>query len=238
MGEATMKLPVEEKMKYEQGDEGSSFGRKSSEINTTILNIFIDKLGLRKGELAKRYRPEEFSGGEARTIKNPKGMLKKRMAIGAHTDFGSLSFLHNRLGGLQVLPPGVDEWHRCPNMPSAASATRSQFSLAESYTPTFTDTPPGAQANLERWSQEFFTRPGDSTVLEPLSAFSPAIAEAVKRNGDKKLDTGGVTAREWLTRRNKNQRIKNRKVCFRPLEGHTLGRKHDADAYVLKRPET
>ncbi len=32
------------------------------------------------------------------------------MAIGAHTDFGSLSLLHNRLGGLQVLPPGYTEW--------------------------------------------------------------------------------------------------------------------------------
>ncbi|KAL0569476.1 hypothetical protein V5O48_012489 [Marasmius crinis-equi] len=146
MGEATMKLPMEEKMKYEQSDEGSSFGYthkaaganavdapgllntvefinnakddgfawhriarqtypstitdgmdstivpfimvKSSEINTTVLNRFNDKLGLRKGELAKRYRPEEFSGSEARTIKNPKGMPKKRMAIGAHTDWG------------------------------------------------------------------------------------------------------------------------------------------------------
>ncbi|KAL0570345.1 hypothetical protein V5O48_011615, partial [Marasmius crinis-equi] len=119
MGEATMKLPMEEKMKYEQGDEGSSFGykaaganavdatglldtvefiniakddgfawpktarrtypstvnermdstivpfiKKSFEINTTILNIFNDKLGLPAGELAKRHRPDEFSGSE------------------------------------------------------------------------------------------------------------------------------------------------------------------------------
>ncbi|KAL0574773.1 hypothetical protein V5O48_007184 [Marasmius crinis-equi] len=217
MGEATMKLPMEEKMKYEQGDEGSSFGdkaaganavnatdlldtaefiniakddgfvwpktarrtypstvnkrmnstvvpfiKKSSEINTMILNIFNDKLSPPAGELAKRHRPGNFSGSKARTIKNPKGMPKGRMAIGAHTDFGSLSFLHNRLGGLQVLPPGIDEWQ--------------------------------------------YVR------LLSLSALSPTIAEAVERNTDKKkLDTGGVTAWEWFARRIKNQRIKNRK---------------------------
>ncbi len=40
----------------------------------------------------------------------PQDTLPTGWAIGAHTDFGSLSFLHNRLGGLQVLPPGYTEW--------------------------------------------------------------------------------------------------------------------------------
>ncbi len=182
MGEETMRLPLEEKMKYEQGDDGRSFGSviffrcisyhshlsirykaagssavdasgqqdtmefinvskddalaypdvvnrtypstvnermestitpfvtKSVQVNDTILEIFNDKLGLLKGTLKKRHPKDEYSGSEARTTKNPPGYAPDRMAIGAHTDFGSLSFLHNRLGGLQVLPPGYTEW--------------------------------------------------------------------------------------------------------------------------------
>ncbi len=86
------------------------FVTKSVEINDTILAIFNEKLGLPEGSLAKKHSREEFSGSEARTTKNPAGYNSDRMAIGAHTDFGSLSFLHNRLGGLQVLPPGYEEW--------------------------------------------------------------------------------------------------------------------------------
>ncbi len=56
------------------------------------------------------HHKDECSGSEARITKNPPGFASDRMAIGAHTDFGSLSFLHNRLGGLQVLPPGYKEW--------------------------------------------------------------------------------------------------------------------------------
>ncbi|KAL0575856.1 hypothetical protein V5O48_006106 [Marasmius crinis-equi] len=271
MGEATMKLPMGEKMKYEQGDEGTSFGykaaganavdasgtldtvefiniakddafawpktarraypptvnermdstvvpfiKKSTEINTTLLNVFNAKLGLPDGELAKRHPDYEFSGSEARTIKNPKNMPKERTAIGAHTDFGSLSFLHNRLGGLQVLPPGVDEWqyvrpisgHAICNVGDALAVLSGGILHSNIHRVI---PPPGAQANYERWSQVFFTRPGDSTILEPLSSLSPVVAEAAKNNTDKQLDTGGVTANEWFTRRIKNQRIKNRK---------------------------
>ncbi len=86
------------------------FVTKSVQVNDTILEIFNDKLGLPKGTLTKHHPKDEYSGSEARTTKNPPGHAPDRMAIGAHTDFGSLSFLHNRLGGLQVLPPGYTEW--------------------------------------------------------------------------------------------------------------------------------
>ncbi|KAL0571091.1 hypothetical protein V5O48_010867, partial [Marasmius crinis-equi] len=81
------------------------FIRKSSNINTTILNILHMKLGLLESELTKKHALNEFSGSEARTM-NLKGMLKERTVIGAH-----MEFLHNQLGRLQVLPPGVDQWY-------------------------------------------------------------------------------------------------------------------------------
>ena len=37
MGEETMKLPLEEKMKYEQGDGGNNFGYVARELVTHIF---------------------------------------------------------------------------------------------------------------------------------------------------------------------------------------------------------
>lgn len=230
------------------------FVKKSVEINNTLLEVFNAKLGLPAGSLAMRHSAEEYSASEARTIKAPPGYPAERMAIGAHTDFGTLSFLHNRLGGLQVLPPGVDQWQyvkvgsyclrlvtslsqdKCSSpfqgMQSAMWEMHWPFSVVEFSTPIFivsckplrdscastcfwllvvNSPPPGAQASLERWSQVYFTRPGNSAVLRALADESPLIAEAVKNEADKNFDTG-VTAYEWFNRRIKNQRIKNRKV--------------------------
>ena len=69
------------------------FVRKSLAVNATLLSIFNDRLGLPEGELTKRHTLEEFSGSEARCIRNPPrplGMTEEQRAIGAHTDFGSL----------------------------------------------------------------------------------------------------------------------------------------------------
>ena len=104
------------------------FIEKSLEVNNAIMDILNDKLDLKKGRLLEFHTNEEFSGSEARIIRNPPTSNTQRIALGSHTDFGSLvrevfkihgqcteasvlqSFLHNRQGGLQVLPPGSDTW--------------------------------------------------------------------------------------------------------------------------------
>jgi len=272
MGAETMNLPMEEKMKFEQGDSGASFGykaaganavdasgeldkiefinvakddalawpkvarrsypstvndrmestivpfvKKSIGINDTILNIFNTKLGLPEGTLLKLHSLDEHSGSEARTIKAPKNLPAERQALGAHTDFGSLSFLHNRLGGLQVLPPGIDEWQFVKPVPGHAIcnvgdalALLSGGILHSNIHRVFP--PPGAQASFERWSQVFFTRPGNSVVLRPLSEESAVIDEAVSKLTEQQraaLNTG-ATSYDWFSRRIRNQRIKNR----------------------------
>jgi hypothetical protein len=72
-------------------------------------------------------------------------------------------------------------------------------------------TPPGAQANYERWSLVFFTRPGNSVLLEPLAQQSPMIAAAVAEAPRNKFNTGS-TSLQWFSRRIKNQRVANRTV--------------------------
>ncbi|KAJ7186805.1 hypothetical protein C8R46DRAFT_879585 [Mycena filopes] len=273
MAAETMMLPMEEKLKYEQGDGGNSFGykaaganavdatgqpdtvefiniakddalawpkqarraypstvnarmdksvtpfvKKSIEVNDTILQIFNDKLGLPEDALKKRHTMEEFSGSETRTIKNPpvpeKPNAPVKVALGAHTDFGSLSFLHNRLGGLQVLPPGYEQWQYIKPLPGHAVCNVGDALALFSGGVLISNLhrvvpPPGQQSRFERWSLVYFTRPGNGIELRALVEDSPLIAEAVARTPDRNFETG-CTSLEWFTRRIKNQRLNNR----------------------------
>jgi len=279
LGAEVMDLPVEEKMKYEQGNEGTSFGykmaggnavaangepdtteflnvakddalawpnlvrrappstsypepalahmestivpfvKKSLEVNNLIIDIFNDKLGLGKGRLLEFHTNEEWSGSEARIIRNNATPSTKKIAIGSHTDFGSLSFLHNRQGGLQVLPPGSETWqyvkplekHAICNIGDALSIFSGGILRSNLHRVV---PPPSTQANITRWSLVFFSRPGNSSLLRALTEESNMIAKAVAvaQAGEdgKKFDTGS-TAVEWFARRIRNQRIANRK---------------------------
>ncbi|KAF9523080.1 hypothetical protein CPB83DRAFT_776057 [Crepidotus variabilis] len=273
MGADVMALPLEEKMRYEQGDDGVSFGYKAAganavnasgeldtveflniakddvlawpkhvrreypqlvgtymeptiipfvkhslEVNNTILDIFNERLGLPVGSLRECHKKDEFSGSEARLIRNRITDSTSKTAIGAHTDFGSLSFLHNRLGGLQVLPPGSEDWqyikpirnHAICNVGDALAILSGGILRSNIHRVL---PPPGPQAGLERWSLVFFTRPGNSVVLSPLSDASSKIATAIKNAPESvsHIQGGGSTSLEWFSRRIRNQRIANRK---------------------------
>ncbi|OCH93285.1 Clavaminate synthase-like protein [Obba rivulosa] len=274
MGAETMELPYDEKMKYEQGDDGMSFGykapggnavdesgtkdtvefiniskddalswptpthrtypstvnarmeptiapfiRKSVEVNDTLLTIFNELLGLPAGTLAQKHLPSEHSGSESRCIKNPPrpgGISEEKAALGAHTDFGSLSFLHNRLGGLQVMVPGTTEWQYVRPIPGHAicnlgdSMTIFSGGILRSNLHRVVP-PPGAQGKFERWSLVYFTRPGNSVILSPLVEESPIIANAYANVSDRSIYESGQTSSEWFARRIRNQRSKNQK---------------------------
>ncbi|KAI0337222.1 Clavaminate synthase-like protein [Trametopsis cervina] len=271
MGAETLKLPLEEKMKFEQGDSGNSFGykvvggnavdesgaldtielinvsrndalawpgkvhrdypstvnermesvikpfvQKSMEINFTCISTFDEKLGLPKGTLLSKHAVEAPSCCEARCIKKAPGVADDKQAIGSHTDFGSLSFLHNRNGGLQVLPPGSDEWqyikpipgHAVCNIGDALSIFSGGILRSNLHRVV---TPPKEQAAYERWSLVFFTRPADDTELRAFTELSPMIADAVANNPNPGKFSTGQTSRSWYYRRMAGQRINNRK---------------------------
>ncbi|EJF60000.1 Clavaminate synthase-like protein [Dichomitus squalens LYAD-421 SS1] len=266
MGRETIALPLEEKLKFEQGDQGVSFGykaagvqfmdergtrdvtefvniakddalswptparrtypstvnarmestikqfvEKSLAINNALIDILNDKLGLPKGALAESHKPDTFSGCTARVIRAPPHVgPEEKLFLTAHTDFGSLSFLHNRLGGLQVLPPGSDKWLYVKPLPGHAICnigdTLNIFSggILRSNIHRVIP-PPKDQAQYERWSVVFFTRPNDTAMLRHLSAQSAVISDAVARAPAGKYEPG-VTAEEWLMRRIRSQR--------------------------------
>lgn len=82
------------------------FIRNSHEVVTLILGILNSKLELPDGTLQNLHRLQGISGDQVRWVRSPPQPQDDRsVALGEHTDFGSVTMLFNRLGGLQVLPP-------------------------------------------------------------------------------------------------------------------------------------
>ncbi|OBZ65469.1 1-aminocyclopropane-1-carboxylate oxidase [Grifola frondosa] len=253
MGAETMALPFEEKMKFEQGDDGMSCGYKAAGANATdetgaldtveFINVSKDDaLGwpkpvhrvypstvnarmestiipfIRKSIDVNTTLLEIFNGllGLPRNPPRPEGISEKKAALGAHTDFGSLSFLHNRLGGLQVMVPGTDKWqyvkpisgHAICNLGDAMTIFSGGILKSNLHRVV---PPPGAQSQYERWSLVYFTRPGNTVILNALTEDSPMIADAIIKAADAGIFNSGQTASEWFARRTKNQRAKNQK---------------------------
>ncbi|EJD06945.1 Clavaminate synthase-like protein [Fomitiporia mediterranea MF3/22] len=260
-----MSLPLEEKMKWDQGDSGKSFGykargavvmneygdtdnvewfnvskedalaypkvihrtypepvnarmestitpfvRKSTEVLETILSVFEKRLGLRSNALLDLHPRSEHSGSETRVIKSPPTHMnmdghveKSKVSIGAHTDFGSLTFLHNRLGGLQVLPPGTEEWQYILPIPGYAICN-----IGDSL--SLLSGAPGMQGVHPRWSVVFFLRPSNNVLLRALDEGN-IVKEALSHmNSEERARYNpGVTQGEWFARRMKFTRLNN-----------------------------
>ena len=80
-------------------DDVKDFVTQADRITRTIINALSIRLGLPEGSMLAKH--DGHSPSEARTIMKPPVDLSdaaklKQNAIGAHSDFGSLSFLFNR----------------------------------------------------------------------------------------------------------------------------------------------
>jgi isopenicillin N synthase-like dioxygenase len=156
------------------------------------------------------------SGDQIRFVKAPpQEQSLKGVALGAHTDFGSVTVLFNRLGGLQVrLPDSI-----APNAPTSTSPppTDIESKLCEdgwTYVRPLPGhcivnlgdalvkfssgilrsnihrvvAPPGDQGSVTRYSLVYFCRPEDDIILRSLV-----------EGGEQ--DEEQVTAKEWILRR-------------------------------------
>ncbi|KAL4931615.1 putative oxidoreductase, 2OG-Fe(II) oxygenase family [Aspergillus undulatus] len=136
------------------------------------------------------HRLNAASGDQVRFVKAPPQPVDdRRTALGEHTDFGSVTILFNRLGGLQVLPPGVDaEWQYFTN-----GLLRSNIHRVVS--------PPGEQANSTRYSLVYFARPEDDVVLRRLEGPSriPELLDEVEEEV--------INSKDWIIRRALGRRV-------------------------------
>ncbi|KAF8995047.1 hypothetical protein BDQ17DRAFT_1366111 [Cyathus striatus] len=194
-------------------------------ITKTLIEIFNEYLDLPVGSLGRLHSIEESSISEARCIKVP--IISKpdedKIALGAHTDFGSLSFLINEIGGLQVLLPGDTVWkyviprqgHAICNIGDALNLISGGIlkSCVHRVVP-----PPGPQSKYERWSLVYFSRPGNSTVLNALEGESYIIAESVSKSDNPSIYRPGATAKDWFYRRQSKWRTDNKKRVDAYLE--------------------
>ncbi|KAJ5563709.1 hypothetical protein N7535_008873 [Penicillium sp. DV-2018c] len=194
-------LPAPDLLHQSRAELGS-FMRGSHAIVTLILNILNDQLALPKDTLSNLHRQQAVSGDVVRFVKAPPQPADdRRTALGQHTDFGSVTVLFNRLGGLQVLPPGADpDWvyvrplpgHAIVNLGDAMvkftnGLLRSNIHRVEA--------PPGLQAESTRYSLVYFARPEDSVLLRRLEG-----SERIPALDDGQAEEV-INSKDWIIRR-------------------------------------
>ena len=138
----------------------------------------------------------------------PQPVADRRVALGEHTDFGSLTLLFNHLGGLQILPPGRDaQWVYVRPLPGHAIVNLGDAMVK------FTNgllrsnihrvvSPPGEQAEATRYSLVYFARAEDEVLLRRLDDGDviPELAEGAEPEEV-------ISSREWVLRRALGKRV-------------------------------
>ena len=180
-----------------------SFMTSAHGIVTLVLELLNEHLQLPKATLQSMHRlTEGHSGDQVRFLKAPpQPKDDRRTALGEHTDFGSVTVLFNRLGGLQVLPPGKDaEWCYVKPLPGHAIINLGDAMVK------FTNgrlrsnihrvnAPPGKQGDVTRYSLVYFNRPENEVMLRRLegSKMIPELADGEEEEV--------INSKDWILRR-------------------------------------
>ena len=183
-----------------------SYTELAHSVITTILDRLDGPLDLPSGTLAGFHRIMEPAGNQTRVLKYPAQPAGDRStaivpAIVPHPDFGSVTLLINRLGGLQILPPQeTTAWkyvrpipgHAIVNLGDAMVKFTRGLLRSNLHRVIYA---PGAQAEYTRFSLAYLARPQDTTIMKGLEGGSviPKLAD-----GEVEDD---VTVKDWLIRR-------------------------------------
>lgn len=193
------------KVILDASDFVKSFMIKSHEIVDVILEILSIGLGLDSAALSNLHRFMECSGDQLRLTKTKMYPIQNQLSspdvsLGAHTDFGSITILFNRLHGLQVLSTSK-EWlfvspfpgHAIVNLGDAMvklSGGRLKSNIHRVVTA------PGLKEVTDRYSVVYFARPENNVQMKNLLS-------------DEANDNDVLTASEWIARRVKHFQIAN-----------------------------
>lgn len=178
------------------------------------INLPLREATKQNGGLEALHRLSSISGDQIRFVRAPpQEPSTKGVALGEHTDFGSVTVLFNRLGGLQVrLPEGMnavppkeegmsdvekllcqDGWCYVKPLPGHCIVNLGDALVKFSNSAVRSNihrvvAPPGRQGEVERYSLVYFCRPEDNVVLKTLVEGGQESEEE-------------VTAKEWILRR-------------------------------------
>jgi isopenicillin N synthase-like dioxygenase len=179
--------------------------RSSHALVLFILEHLNTHLKLPEGTLAQLHRQTAVSGDQVRIVKAPpQPPSDLKTALGKHTDFGSITILFNRLGGLQILPPpsltpaGEEPtWTYVKPLPGHCIVNLGDAMVK------FTNgllrsnihrvvSPPGEQAKATRYSLVYFARPEDDVPLKRLegSDVIPPLKEGQTEDG--------MNSKDWI----------------------------------------
>ncbi|RDL41683.1 Clavaminate synthase-like protein [Venustampulla echinocandica] len=180
----------------------------SHSLVSFILTHLNKHLRLPLETLTKLHALQSPSGDQIRLIKAPpQPPSDQQLSLGKHTDFGSVTLLFNRLGGLQILPPpsivpdGTEpQWtfvkplpgHCIVNLGDAMTkftrgVLRSNIHRVVS--------PPGEQATQTRYSLVYFSRPNDDV---PLKGLDDGGNEGVIPKWEGEGEEDGMNSKDWI----------------------------------------
>lgn len=176
----------------------TSYTTHAHELLTRILNHLNTHLAVPASTLSRLHDSSLTSGDHIRFIRAPpQPPSDLATALGAHTDFGSLTLLFNRVGGLQVLLPTTNTWAYVRPLPGHAivnlgdALVKLSGGLLRSNIHRVV-APPGEQSASTRYSLVYFMRPGDDVPMKRLEGgIVPRLAEG-------EIDED-VTSKEWIS---------------------------------------
>ncbi|MCJ1321121.1 hypothetical protein MMC15_006465 [Xylographa vitiligo] len=190
----------------------SSYIRSAHSILSLLLARLNQHLHLPPNTLPSLHRLTAPSGDQVRLLKAPRqDPSTAQPALGAHTDFGSLTLLFNRVGGLQVLPPTSSpgqqpEWLFVRPLPGCAIVNLgdalSKFTGGLLRSNIHRVVPaPGEQARLPKFSVVYFSRPEDEVLLKRLGG-----GDVIPPLGPGELEEA-IPSKEWVIRRAMGRRV-------------------------------
>ena len=136
--------------------ELEKFMRACHRVVTILVGALGQELGLEHNLLPSLHRIDRPSCCQARVTHAPP-VSSSTIALGEHTDFGSVTVLFNQLGGLQVLNPNSHAWKYVKPRPEAAVINLGDALVKLVDNKLYSAVhrvvgPPGKQARMERHS--------------------------------------------------------------------------------------
>ncbi|KAF2679915.1 Clavaminate synthase-like protein [Lentithecium fluviatile CBS 122367] len=186
----------------------AAYIQSNNAILYTLFNSLATSLHLPPSTFTSLHRLESPSGCHIRFIRAPpQPQTQRSLALGEHTDFGSLTILFNRIGGLQVLLPGTSDWvyvrpmRGCAIINLGDAMVKFSAGILRSNLHRVV-APPGRQGDLVRYSLVYFSRPEYEVKMKRVEG---GLVDEVPRGEGGNED--GESTREWLMRRHQGRKV-------------------------------
>ena len=179
--------------------------QKADAVISLILSHLDTALSLKPGTLSSRQKQSDISGTALRLLKyRPQPPDDRRTSLLGHTDIGTMTILFAILGGLQILPPGLENadenWRYVKPQPGCAIVNLGDAMVhfsggvlrSNMHRVTYA---PGEQAQFDRYSIAYLVRPQPGVTMQNL--IEEKLGETTGTVGQKGGEAGELSYKEW-----------------------------------------